>query len=80
MLKLPADPAEGFGADTQVGRNAAKGNSFEHMRGLVKQIFIAFFGRFKLRVHKSFFQADIIFFISDPYESFNFVVFVEQAC
>lgn len=78
MLKLAAYPAQGFLANAEVRGNAAQGNPFQNVWGLLKKIFVSFPGSFKLGIHKSFFQAEIIFFVDNSYQSFNLMMLVKQ--
>lgn len=78
MLKLATDAAECFLADTQVSGNQTKRNPFEDMWCLVYEVFVAFFCRFKLCIHISFFQPDIIFFIHNSYKSFYIVILIKK--
>ncbi len=41
MLKLAADPAEGFGTDAEVRSDVTKWYPFKDMRCLQQQIFVA---------------------------------------
>ncbi len=77
MLKPAADAAECFLADAQVRCDKTKRNPFEDMRRLLYQFFVTFFGRFELCIHISFFQADIIFFVGNPYQSFYIVMLIK---
>lgn len=80
MLKLAAYPAECFGTDAEVRSDMAQRYSFQDMRRLQQKILIPLGSRFKLGIHKTFFQPDIIFFVGDPHQSFDFVILVEQRC
>ena len=80
MLKSAADAAECFLADAEVGGNKTQRNSFEYMWRLLYQFFVTFCCRFKLCVHISFFQPDIILFISNPYKPFYIVMMIEKIC
>ena len=78
MLKLTSYPAQCFLAYPKIRCDTTQRNSFEYIGALLQQIFVAFVCRFKLGIYKPFFQLDIIFFIRNPYKSFNFVVFIQQ--
>ena len=77
MLKPAPDPAKGFLADTKIRSHLAEGNPLQDMRGLLHQLFISFASGFELGIYKALLKADIIFFISDPDQSFYFMEPVE---
>lgn len=79
MLKPAADTAEGFLADAQIGGDETKRYPFNNVRRLLFQFFIPLCCCFKLSVHVSFFEPDIISFIHNPYQSFNIVVLIKKA-
>ena len=75
MLKVTAYPAQGFGANAQVRGNVAQRHTLYYVRRL-QQALISFSGCFKLRIYKPFFQPDIIFFVSNPQESFYIIILI----
>lgn len=80
MLKPASDAAECFLADAEIRSDEAEWNPFNDMWCLLYQLFVSFFGRFELCIHISFFQPDVIFFISNSYQSFNIMMLIEQIC
>ena len=80
MLNPAAYPAQCFLADAQVGGDMAQWHSFQNMRRSLQQGFVSFGGAFEMSIHKSFFQADIIFFVSNSYQPLNFMIAVKKAC
>lgn len=79
LLKAVADPAECFGADAEVGRDLAQWHPFNNMRSFLYQVFITFGGGPELGVDVALFQADIVFFINDPHQSFDLRMRIKQA-
>ena len=80
MLKPASYPAQCFLADTQVRSDMTEWYPFNNVGCLPEQCFIPFRGRFKLGIDESFLQPDIVFFVSDSYQSFYFMVLVKKAC
>ncbi len=78
MLKRAADPAEGFRAEGHVRGDITQGYLLYNMRGVFEEVFIAVGSCFEMGIHETFLEADIIFFIRDPDQSFDFVVLVQQ--
>ena len=74
MLKPAAYPAQGFLAYAEVRSYGAERRTPENVRCLREQFLVAFRGGFELGVHIALFQADVIFFIGDAYQPFNFAV------
>jgi hypothetical protein len=77
MLKAAPYPAQCFLADAEVRSNMPQGYSFQYMWRLQQQAFISFCGSFKLCIYKPLFQPDIIFFISNSYQPFYFMVLIK---
>jgi len=77
MLKPASYSAQRFLADTKIGSDHSERNSFEDMWCSQEKILIQFCGSFELCIHKSFFQADIIFFVGNSYQSLNLMILIE---
>ena len=77
MLNPASDPAERFLANTKIGGDHSKWDPFENMRVSLKKIFIQLGSSFKLCIYKSFFQAEIIFFVGNSYQSFDLMKLIK---
>ena len=78
MLIPAANTAKCFLRDAEVGGNITERYTREDMRCFAQQVIVPFCSGFELGIHKTFFEADIIFFITDPYRCFGFGKAFEQ--
>ncbi len=79
MLTQFTDAAQRLLRNTEIRGNITQGYPFDNMRRLLQQVMIQLGRCFKLGIDIAFFQPDIILFIHDAHQAFDFVVLVKQA-